>query len=71
MLLMVFGLDRNPGLTGPPVLDGAVGLLGFDVAIDWGIATDGPVPDRVDSDGFLVQENMSAPGICQPLLQPV
>ena len=32
---------------------------------------EGPEPANVDSDGFLPQENMSAPGIFHPLLQPV
>jgi hypothetical protein len=36
-----------------------------------GIARLGLLPAKVDSDGLRDQENMSAPGIFQPLLQPV
>ena len=36
-----------------------------------GMAIEGPVPARVLSDGLRVHENISDPGIFQPLLQPV
>lgn len=36
-----------------------------------GMAIDGPVPARVLSEGLRVHENISEPGIFQPLLQPV
>jgi len=51
---------------------GGVADLGAVLAvIEPGVETDGPLPTRVDSDGFRPQENMSDPGIFQPLLQPV
>jgi len=46
-------------------VDGLVGVP-FD-----GIAIEGPVPARVLSEGLRVHENMSDPGIFQPLLHPV
>jgi hypothetical protein len=56
VLLMGDGVLFVEGLVGAP----------FD-----GIAIEGPVPASVLSDGLRVQENMSDPGIFQPLLQPV
>jgi hypothetical protein len=35
-----------------------------------GVETVGPLPTKVDSEGFRLQENISALGIFQPLLQP-
>lgn len=68
------GVERSAGLIGLP--DGAVGggLDDFAVAlavVDPGVEIEGPFPTKVDSEGFRPQENMSVPGIFQPLLQPV
>jgi len=51
---------------------GGIADLGVVLAVmEPGVETVGPLPTRVDSEGFLPQENMSEPGIFQPLLQPV
>jgi hypothetical protein len=68
VLVIGFGVDRVAGLRGPVLEefvaaeDDAVELEGMDI--------EGLEPERVDSEGFRVQENMSAPGMVQPLLQP-
>ncbi len=51
---------------------GGVADLGAVLAVmEPGVETEGPLPTRVDSDGFRPHENISDPGIFQPLLQPV
>jgi hypothetical protein len=51
---------------------GGVADLGVALAVvEPGVEIDGPFPTSVDSDGLRPQENMSDPGIFQPLLQPV
>ena len=52
------GVFRWAGLTGPLGLPDGIARLGL-------------LPARVDSLGFLDQENMSEPGIFHPLLHPV
>jgi hypothetical protein len=51
--------------------EGPFGLVLIPAAAEPGLETEGPLPTKVDSEGLRPQENISALGIFQPLLQPV